>query len=158
MEEWQSGRLHLSWKQESWKRDREFESHLLRIMRYLGIDFGSKRVGVAMSDEAGRFAMPHSVLANDKNLVNEVAKICAAEKVTEIVIGKSLNYQNQPNPILAASVEFTTELAEKTKLPINWEQEFLTSQEAKRDIGKDDLYDARAAALILKSYLDRLYS
>lgn len=127
-------------------------------MRYLSIDFGSKRVGLAMSDEAGRFAMPHSVLVNDKSLVNLVAEICVNEKIEKVVIGKSLNYQNQPNLILAASERFAVELAEKTKLPISWEQEFLTSQEAKRDIGKDDLYDARAAALILKSHLDRLYS
>ncbi len=127
-------------------------------MRYLGIDFGSKRVGLALSDESCRFAMPHSVLVNDKNLVETVAKICADEKIAKIIIGKSLNYQMQANPILAVSESFAKELAEKTKLPIVWEQEFLTSQEAKRDIGKDDLYDARAAALILKSYLERQYS
>ena len=124
-------------------------------MRYLGIDFGSKRVGVALSDESGHFAMPYTVLENNKNLVNEVVAICAKEEVEGIVIGKSLNYQMQANPILAASEIFAKELAEQIKLPIAWEQEFLTSQEAKRDIGKDELYDARAAALILKSYLDR---
>lgn len=124
-------------------------------MRYLGIDFGSKRVGVALSDEAGHFAMPYAVLENNKNLVNEVADICVKEGVGQIVIGKSLNYQMQANSILAASEEFAGKLEKLLKLPILWEQEFLTSQQAKRDIGKDDLYDARAAALILKSYLDR---
>lgn len=124
-------------------------------MRYLGIDFGSKRVGVAISDEAGHFAMPYVVLENNKNLVNEVVGICAKERVEKVVIGKSLNYQMEPNLILAASEMFAKELVGKINLPIVWEQEFLTSQEAKRDIGKDELYDARAAALILKSYLDR---
>lgn len=128
------------------------------LMRYLGIDYGSKRVGVAISDEVGRFAMPYTVLPNTKNLADEIANICQKEGVSEIVIGKSLNYQNQPNQILAASEEFAESLKEKINLPIIWEPEFLTSQQAKHDIGKDEMHDARAAALILRSYLDRLYS
>ena len=127
-------------------------------MRYLGIDFGSKRIGLAVSDETGRFAMPREVVANDARAADTITKICQAENIGQIVIGQSLNYQNQPNPILAASQKFAVKLAELTKLPLAWEPEFLTSQEAKREIGKDDLYDARAAALILKNYLDRQYS
>ena len=127
-------------------------------MRYLGVDFGSKKVGLALSDEAGKFAMPHSVVVNDQNLIKTVAQVCVAEKVGEIVIGKSVDYKNQPNAILAVSEKFGQELKKQTNLNINWEPEFLTSKLAEREIGRDDMYDARAAALILQSYLDRLRS
>ena len=58
-------------------------------MRYLGIDYGKRRVGVAISDGDGRLAFPETVLANDKNLVENFKKICAENKVGVIVLGES---------------------------------------------------------------------
>ena len=57
-------------------------------MRYLGIDYGSKRVGVAVSDEAGEFALPLSVLPNDKKLLPEIKKIIAEKQVGAVVLGE----------------------------------------------------------------------
>ena len=124
-------------------------------MRYMGIDFGTKNVGIALSDEAGNFAMPHSVIKNSKNLVEDVKKIIDTEKVEHIVIGESKNYHNEENKIMAYVYAFKTELEKVIPIPISFEQELMTSREAQHIQGDHALLDASAAALILKSYLDR---
>ncbi len=124
-------------------------------MRLLGIDYGTKRIGLALSDEAGHFAMPHSVLSNTKETLVEVVNICLKEKVQTVVMGESSNYDSTPNPVMADIKTFATALADKAKCQVVFEPEFYTSQEAQRIIGKDNLFDARAAALILKSYIDK---
>lgn len=125
------------------------------FMRLMGIDYGTKRIGLALSDEAGHFAMPHSVLANTKDALAEVASICLKEKIGTIVIGESSNYDSTPNPIMTDIKVFAEALADKADCQVVFEPEFYTSQEAQRIIGKDNLFDARAAALILKSYIDK---
>lgn len=125
------------------------------IMRLLGIDYGTKRVGVALSDESGRFAFPYQVLENTKRLAEEIEAICVKEKVTRIVLGESRDYKQQPNPIMKEILKLRDELASRIGLAVELEPEFLTSAEAERLQGKNDMLDASAAALILKSYIDR---
>ena len=123
-------------------------------MRMLGIDYGSKRVGVAISDEKGDFAMPLKVIANSKKLLDEVVAIAKEYKTKEIVIGESKNYSGKPNPILAETLEFKKKLEAKG-YTVYMEPEFMTSVQAERFQGKTDMLDASAAALILQSYLDK---
>jgi putative Holliday junction resolvase len=124
-------------------------------MRLLGIDFGSRRVGVAISDEDNIFAMPMVVLQNDSGLVSEILKVCKENRITGIVIGESKNYKGENNPIMERINAFKKELEAEAKLPVYFEPEFLTSSEAERLQGKNEMLDASAAAIILKSYLDR---
>ncbi len=124
-------------------------------MRYLGIDYGSKRVGIALSDENAQFALPLLVLESLKNLIEEVVKIAQERKVTEIVIGESKNYKGEPNAILAESLSFKKELEAKGFI-VHLEPEFMTSAHAEKFQGKNDMLDASAAALILQSFLDTL--
>ncbi len=126
-------------------------------MRLLGIDYGTKRVGLALSDESGRFAFPYQVLINtgDQKVANDIAAICQKEGVTQIVLGESRDYRGEANPVMKQITSFQKQLAEKTGLPIILEPEFLTSAEAERLQGKTAEHDASAAALILKSYIDR---
>ena len=84
-------------------------------MKYLGIDFGSKRIGLAVSDGEGKMAFPHSVILNDKNLLVEMKKIIEKEKVESIVIGESKNFRNMPNEIMKEIQKFKKTLEEKTK-------------------------------------------
>ncbi len=121
----------------------------------MGIDFGKKRVGVALSDEAGNFALPHSVLANDTQLVDRLKALCTEQKVSEIVMGESKNFQQQANPIMKAALLFKMELEKATGLSVHLEPEFMTSAEAEHLQGKNAMLDASAAALILKSFLDK---
>lgn len=124
--------------------------------KYLGIDYGEKRVGIALSDDDAKFAMPRAVLPNDRTLFSEVKNMCDAHKVKAIVIGESKDYKGNENPIMKHIKFFKGELERELHLPVHFEPEFMTSQEAARTQGPNSpLLDASAAAIILQSYLDR---
>lgn len=122
-------------------------------MRFLGIDYGAKRIGLALSDEDGQFVYPHLVLKNTSRAIEQIATICREEKVGEIVLGWSLDYHRRENPLMTQVNIFRAALAAATNLSIVLEDEVLTTLEATREIGFDDFTDARAAAIILRTYL-----
>jgi putative Holliday junction resolvase len=68
-------------------------------MKYLGVDFGEKKVGLAKSDSLGQMAFPLKILKNDENFEKNFLKILEEEKVEKIIFGKSLNYQMEENKI-----------------------------------------------------------
>lgn len=123
-------------------------------MKYLGIDYGEKNVGVAVSDDSGSLAFAKTVLKNDKQLLENVLKICEEEKIGMIIMGESFDFSGEPNVIMKDILKFEKELKESDLL-VFLEPEFLTSAEAERLQGKSAKIDASAAALILKSYLDK---
>ncbi|MEK9178120.1 MAG: Holliday junction resolvase RuvX [Patescibacteria group bacterium] len=122
--------------------------------RILGIDFGTKRVGVAISDENREFALPLAVVVNTRDLLAEIIKLAIDNEAVEIVIGESRNFKGEPNPIFKDAEEFKKQL-EARDFIVYLELEFMTSIQAERIQGKHDKIDASAAALILQSYLDR---
>ncbi len=123
-------------------------------MRIIGIDFGTKRVGVAVSDEGRQFAMPFVTVKNTPKLADEIEEIAVENEVKEIVIGESRNYKGEPNAIFAEADIFKKEM-EKRGYTVYFELEFMTSVQAERFQGKTAKTDESAAALILQSYLDR---
>jgi putative holliday junction resolvase len=125
-------------------------------MRLLGIDFGTKRIGIALSDESRTIATPKAVLVSGKKLIQEIKDICAKDNVIGIVLGDSKDMKGNPNAVMEKIEPFKKQLEEEIGLPVYMEPEFLTSVAAERFQGKSDLLDASAAALILQSYLDRL--
>ena len=125
-------------------------------MRYLGIDYGAKRVGVAVSNETNEFALPLAVLPNDQDLLSVFKKIIAEKKIEAVVLGESKNFKGEDNRIMAAISDFKASLEREAGLPVFLEPEFMTSAEAEHIQGKTAMHDASAAALILKSYLDKL--
>ncbi|MEA2715595.1 MAG: putative pre6S rRNA nuclease [Candidatus Parcubacteria bacterium] len=125
--------------------------------RVLGIDYGSKRIGVAVSDEKRQFALPLTVVQNTPDLAEKIATIALGHEAGEIVLGESRNYKGEPNLILLESIDFKKKLEERGFV-VHFEQEFMTSAQAERLQGKNDKTDASAAALILQSHLDRMNS
>ncbi len=123
-------------------------------MRYLGIDFGSKRVGIALSDEKGEFAIPFIVLKFSKTVADEIVDIAKENSVKSIVMGESKNYKGEPNKVMAESVTLKGKL-EARGYKVEFEPEFMTSINAERFQGKTEHTDSSAAALILQSYLDK---
>lgn len=121
----------------------------------MGIDYGKKRVGVALSDEEGKFALPESVLPNDTRLIENLVNLGKERGVGAIIVGESRDFSGKANPIQAQIADFVKELKGVSHLPVFMEQELLTSKEASHDQGEGDMIDASAAALILKAYLDR---
>lgn len=124
--------------------------------KILGIDYGSKRIGLAVSDENRQFAMPLSVIANDEDLMVKLEKIATDNEIKEIVMGESKDYSGKANLILMDSIELKEKLESKG-YTVYFEPEFMTSVQAERFQGKTALTDASAAALILQSYLDKNY-
>ena len=141
-------------------------------MRFLGIDYGTKRIGVAVSDENGTFAFPKEIVLNDSNSFQRIREILQTENIKEIVIGESVDFSGKLNSLSAQIEIFIIELQEKFGLPIHKQKEFLTSVEAHRSGNgkrqenrsqahsrikqkKSGRIDAQAAALILQRYLDK---
>lgn len=122
-------------------------------MRYLGIDYGSKRVGVALSDESGRMAFPHIVLDNNQELLNQLEKLIEERGVKEIVIGHSINRDGRPNKLHAAVEELIGDLTLRVGLPIHLHPEQYSTQEAMIGQGRNAQTDASAAAIILNSFI-----
>lgn len=125
------------------------------MARLMGIDYGKKRVGVAVSDEAHMMAFPHGVFANDPRLVKNICTVIKDKGVEEIVIGHSLNKEGKPNDIHEEVVTFMTDLTLETGLPIHLEPEQYTTQAALRIQGRTAMTDAAAAALILDHYITK---
>ena len=126
--------------------------------RLLGIDFGLKRVGIALSDEDQKIAFPKIVYPNDKKLVNQIAKFCAENSMIAIILGESKNFKGEDNLIMKDILKFKAEIEKATSLPVYMEPEFMTSSEAKKMRVEDDsgeMIDASAATIILQSYLDK---
>lgn len=124
-------------------------------MRYLGIDYGTKRIGIAISDEGGALAFPYTILENSKGSVGEIKTICAHESAETIVIGESLDYKGQPNIVKKEVDKFIVELKKVVGAPIIEEREFLSTQQARYYQTKRKHVDDSAATIILQSYLDR---
>lgn len=121
----------------------------------MGIDFGTKKIGIAFSDESGVMAFPHSVVPNDQHLVQTVSILVREKKVDEIVIGHSLDKSGKENKVHEAVEGFITDLTLELGLPIHLEPEQYSTQQALRIQGKTDKTDAAAAAIILDSFITR---
>ena len=118
-------------------------------MKILGIDFGQRKIGLAITE--GFLAQPLGII-EIRNWKLGISRICQEQDIEKIVVGL-------PEGRLATEVKkFASQLGKLTDLPVEFQDETLTSQEAvakMREIGKklkDE--DAIAAALILQSYLD----
>lgn len=123
-------------------------------MRYLGIDFGEKRVGIALSDEDGKFAFPQIVLENNSDLLRNIIDLCMKNSVETVVMGESRDFHGKINEIMWKIEGFRKQL-EATGMKVIYEPEFMTSVQASRITGENDMLDASAAAIILQSYIDK---
>jgi putative Holliday junction resolvase len=142
-------------------------------MKFLGIDYGTKRIGLALSDDNGKLAFPKEVVLNDLKLLGKIKKILLEEKIDEIIIGESINFSGKPNLLSSKIENFISKLEENFKKPIRRQKEFLTSVEARKSINpkkslkqkqshnrlknkKTGYIDDSAAVFILQRYLDKI--
>jgi putative holliday junction resolvase len=136
-----------------------------RPPRYLALDVGSRRIGVAVSDELGLTAQPVLTLERRRNLredLRSLARLCRRYDVAGIVVGNPLSLDGATNPQAAKIQAFAAELGELAKLPIHLWDERLTSHEAHQILYEAGharqshrrLVDQVAATLILQSFLE----
>jgi putative holliday junction resolvase len=133
--------------------------------RFLGLDVGSKRIGVAVSDELGLLAQPVLTLTrkrNPKDDLKALARLCRRYECVGVVVGDPLHLSGEISGQAAKVRAFGEELAALTGLPLHLLDERLSSREAheilyaagKRRQEHKPLVDQVAAVLILQSFLD----
>ncbi len=125
-------------------------------MTILGIDYGSQRVGIALSDATEVLAFPNCIYDNDKMLLENVKALCTEKNARMIVLGKSQDFKGNDNPIMGRINEFKSALETEVKVPVMFQQEYWTSEEARRYQKSGEYVDASAAALILQRFLDTM--
>ncbi|MEE9442616.1 MAG: Holliday junction resolvase RuvX [candidate division Zixibacteria bacterium] len=133
--------------------------------RFLGLDYGSRRIGVAISDPQGLIAQPLDTLivSGMKNAVEQVKNLIDENEINDIVIGLPLNLSGQPSDLSRETELFATELKKEIKQPVYFEDERLSSKQAEQVLhshgkkikGNKGKIDRISAAIILQSYLDR---
>ncbi|MFN3135745.1 MAG: Holliday junction resolvase RuvX [Candidatus Kryptonium sp.] len=134
--------------------------------RIMGIDFGSKRIGLSISDPTLTIAQGLFVLENNSRVFDEIKKVCAQYDIKTVVVGLPLslsgNYSSKTTEVLKFIDELKSRLGVKV---IKWDERFTTkiAQKAKIDMNlkrkrrqSKDLDDIIASTLILQSYLDFL--
>jgi putative Holliday junction resolvase len=140
-------------------------------MKYMGIDYGLKRIGIAVSDDGGTIAFPKVVLQNSPKLFTEILEIIRSESVEEIIVGKSFNVEGNRNAIMDDIDVFVEELERLSGKKIHMEDErftshFLKSFDFSKSIEKPtsrnrnkkqqpQAIDAQAAASILQRFLEK---
>jgi putative Holliday junction resolvase len=131
----------------------------------LGIDLGSKRIGLAVSDREARIAFPAGVLERlgpAKDMAR-LRAIVAERGICEIVVGLPIHMSGRKGPEARAAGEFARKLTEATGLSVTLQDERWTTREAERTLrelgqrrrAKPGHVDALAATLILSTYLER---
>ncbi|MFZ0746069.1 MAG: Holliday junction resolvase RuvX [Terracidiphilus sp.] len=136
-----------------------------RTPRYLALDVGSKRIGVAVSDELGLTAQPVMTLERRRNPredLRSLARLARRYEVAGIVVGNPLHLSGELSPRAANTQAFASELGALAGLPIHLWDERLTTQEAHNMLYEAGharqqhrrVVDQVAATLILQSFLD----
>ena len=124
-------------------------------MKHLCIDYGAKRVGIAVSDEGGTIAFPREIVANDSSLLGHLKLLVARESIGLIVVGDTLSHGGAHNAVSDAAAAFSDDLTKKTGIPVTRSWEAWSSMEAGRHAPKGHEHDdAAAAAFILQRFLD----
>lgn len=135
-------------------------------MRCLGIDYGTKRVGLTHGDEIG-VATPLPALVDGDEAVRwrKLAELIQARRITDLVLGYPYNMDGSVGFKAKEVDAFAARLRKDFGLPVHLVDETLTSNEAESSIAKKDrrgvrasgLVDSRAACLILQDYLDQKF-
>jgi len=130
-------------------------------MRYLAIDYGDKRTGLAICDPQETVVSPLLVIEGQKNLIEKIADVIETENAQAIVIGLPLNMDGSAGPRAKLVQQFADKLKNRINVPIFLQDERLTSFAAEQQIApagltrkkKKKRLDAIAAAQILDAFL-----
>lgn len=134
------------------------------MSRILSIDYGEKRVGLALSDLLQIIAKPFDTLLNktDNDLIKKILEISASNMVSKIIVGMPLTLKGEHSEQTKKVLQFVNLLKDQTSLPVEQYDERLSSIQAKRTLVMQGIktghnkseVDKTAAALFLQGYLD----
>ena len=138
-------------------------------MRTLGIDLGSRRVGLALSDEGGRYATPYEtlVVSSNEQAIERVIAVIEREGVERLVVGLPLNMDDSMGAAARLAIAWGKSLAQRSGLPVVFVDERLSSFEAEQTLidrkrageqltrkRKKEQLDALAATGFLRDFLE----
>ena len=134
--------------------------------RILALDYGAKRIGIALSDPLMTFAYPHITIKNDNKTWNELDKLIKGKNVIKIILGYPFREDGKPSVLSPAITKFKENLEKRYKIEvILWDERYTSSiatemmiisnnkKSRRRDKG---IIDRNAAAIILQEYLNEL--
>lgn len=123
-------------------------------MKILGIDYGTKRIGLAISDETQTLARELNILS-PKDFWQTINALVTEEGIERIIIGLPLNMSGEPTHITIDVQEFSDRLQQKITVPVEFMDERLSSVMAEHMPGGRINVDSLAAQIILQNYLDK---
>ena len=135
-------------------------------MRYLGLDLGSKTLGIAVSDKQGVIASNYKTIKHDEEyemLLDEVQKLVDELDIEAVVLGFPKNMNNTVGPKGELSLEFKEKLEERLSIPVYLQDERLSTKSATDMLisgnvsrkKRKKVVDSVAATIILQTFLDR---
>ena len=132
------------------------------VMRYLAIDYGHKRTGLAVCDPTETIVSPLDVIKDEKVLLSRITKLVESENVGAIVLGLPLNMDGSIGPQARLVKKFARQLKKHITIPIHFQDERLSSFAAEEKLAdveipkkaKKERLDAIAAAHILEVFLE----
>jgi putative Holliday junction resolvase len=131
-------------------------------MRYLAIDYGNKRTGIAICDPSETIVSPLVVIEGQKDLLDRIVQLVETENVGAVVLGLPLNMDDSVGPQAKLVFEFAEQLKGRLSIPVHFQDERLTSFAAEQKLPhlestkkkKQKHLDAVAAAQILETFLE----
>jgi putative Holliday junction resolvase len=135
-------------------------------MRYLGLDLGSRTLGMSVSDALGLIASSYKIIRHNEEydrLIEDVKTTVLEKKIEAIVLGLPKNMNNTIGPKGELSFQFKEKLEKELNIPVYLEDERLTTRQAENMLITNDtsrkkrkkVIDSLAATIILQSYLDK---
>ena len=124
------------------------------IKKYLGIDWGLKRIGLSLGDSSSRLATPFKTV----NSIDDIAQAVKEEKIDEIILGQPIKLNGVDDEMIPEYDLFLANIKEKLLIPIKFIDERLTSIAADKLSGSKKTKASRdelAAMIILQSYFDQ---
>jgi len=139
-------------------------SDILNLKRLLAIDYGKKRIGLALTDPLLTFAYPFQTIINDKLLWEQLKKIINEKNITKIVLGYPTREDGKVSLLIPEINKFKDKLLKNFKIEVILWDEMYTSKMAESRIADSykkkkkrknkGLVDMNAAAIMLQEYLD----
>ncbi len=136
---------------------------MIEEKRILALDFGAKRIGIAITDPLNIFAYPLVTLNNDQKFINELTKIIKEYHVVKIIVGNPTKENGEESQTSLLVLKFIEQISDSIKLPIELVDERYSSEIAqmrvlesvpsKKKRRDKSLLDKNAAAVILEDYL-----
>jgi putative Holliday junction resolvase len=134
------------------------------LNRFIALDYGVKRIGVALCDPLYTFAYPFKTILNGQNLWNELGEIISRQSVIKIILGLPVRENGKSSLMMTEVLKFKKQLENKFKIEVILRDERYTSSIAQEIIissvtkkskrREKGLVDRSAAAIILQDYLD----